>query len=79
MTPPYQQIRAQLRTQILRGELLVGSRLPTVRRLAADLGVAINTVGRAYKELRSCGVGRDTSSLWHHGPRGRRDQPCGNA
>jgi len=55
-TSPYEQIRLQLRAQILEGELLGGMRLPTVRRLAADLGVATNTVGRAYKELEAAGL-----------------------
>lgn len=55
-TPPYEQIRLQLRGQILERELLAGMRLPTVRRLAADLGVATNTVGRAYKELEAAGL-----------------------
>lgn len=54
--PPYEQIRTQLRDQITNGELLAGTRLPTVRRLAADLGVAANTVGRAYKELEAAGL-----------------------
>lgn len=55
-TPPFEQIRSQLRAQILGGEILAGTRLPTVRRLAADLGVATNTVARAYKELEAMGL-----------------------
>ena len=35
---------------------MVGTRLPTVRRLAADLGLAVNTVGRAYRELEEAGL-----------------------
>ncbi|KFF58818.1 GntR family transcriptional regulator [Cryobacterium sp. MLB-32] len=54
-TAPFEQIRRQLRQQILAGELIAGTRLPTVRRLAADLGVATNTVARAYKELEVAG------------------------
>jgi DNA-binding transcriptional regulator YhcF (GntR family) len=50
-TPPYEQIRAQLARQIQDRSLAVGTRLPTIRRLAADLGLAVNTVGRAYREL----------------------------
>jgi DNA-binding transcriptional regulator YhcF (GntR family) len=34
----------------------VGTRLPTIRRLAADLGLAVNTVGRAYRELEEAGL-----------------------
>lgn len=54
--PPYEQIRSQFRSQILAGKLLVGTRLPTIRRLAADLGIAVNTVARAYKELEGAGL-----------------------
>jgi DNA-binding transcriptional regulator YhcF (GntR family) len=36
--PPYEQVRAQLARQVQAGELAPGTRLPTVRRLAADLG-----------------------------------------
>jgi DNA-binding transcriptional regulator YhcF (GntR family) len=54
--PPYEQIRAHLARQITNRSLPVGTRLPTVRRLAADLGLAVNTVGRAYRELESAGL-----------------------
>ena len=54
--PPFEQVRAQLLSQILSGELVAGVRLPTVRRLAGDLGLAINTVARAYKELEEAGL-----------------------
>jgi len=53
---PYEQIRAQLADRVGRGELQPGDRLPTVRRLAEDLGVAANTVARAYRELEQSGV-----------------------
>jgi DNA-binding transcriptional regulator YhcF (GntR family) len=36
--------------------LPVGSRLPTIRQLAADLGLAAGTVARAYRELETGGV-----------------------
>ena len=49
--PPFEQLRAQLARQIQDRTLAVGTRLPTIRRLAADLGLAVNTVGRAYREL----------------------------
>jgi DNA-binding transcriptional regulator YhcF (GntR family) len=55
-TPPYEQIRSQISSLIVTGTLSVGSRLPTVRRLAADLGIAAGTVGRAYKELEAAGL-----------------------
>ncbi|MGO4256690.1 GntR family transcriptional regulator [Marmoricola sp. RAF53] len=55
-TPPYEQIRAQVVAHVDSGELQPGDRLPTVRRLAEDLGVAANTVARAYRELEQSGV-----------------------
>jgi DNA-binding transcriptional regulator YhcF (GntR family) len=53
---PYEQIRTQLAAHVDSGELQPGDRLPTVRRLATDLGVAANTVARAYRELEASGV-----------------------
>jgi DNA-binding transcriptional regulator YhcF (GntR family) len=50
-TPPYEQLRQQLINAIAGGELVPGTKLPTVRRLAADLGIAPNTVARTYLEL----------------------------
>lgn len=55
-TPPYEQIRSQISSLIATGDLGVGSRLPTVRSLAADLGIAAGTVSRAYKELEAAGL-----------------------
>ena len=54
-TPPYEQIRAQLSALIRRGELTPDQRLPPVRQLAADLGLAVGTVARAYRELELTG------------------------
>jgi DNA-binding transcriptional regulator YhcF (GntR family) len=54
-TPPFEQLRVQLREQVTTGELAAGTRLPTVRRLAEDLGIAPNTVARAYRELEADG------------------------
>lgn len=54
--PPFEQLRAQLARQIQERTLAVGSRLPTIRRLATDLGLAVNTVGRAYRELEEAGL-----------------------
>lgn len=54
--PPYEQVRAQLARQVQAGELVPGTRLPTVRRLAGDLGLAVNTVARAYRELERDGL-----------------------
>ena len=55
-TPPYEQLRRQIATAIAMGELAPGTRLPTVRQLAGDLGVANGTVMRAYAELESAGA-----------------------
>jgi DNA-binding transcriptional regulator YhcF (GntR family) len=54
--PPYEQLRQQLITAIRSGELPGGSKLPTVRKLATDLGVAPNTVARTYLELERDGL-----------------------
>ncbi|NUR51241.1 MAG: GntR family transcriptional regulator [Hamadaea sp.] len=54
--PVYEQIRAQLATMIETGLLPAGRQLPPVRQLAADLGLAINTAARAYRELEAAGL-----------------------
>jgi DNA-binding transcriptional regulator YhcF (GntR family) len=55
-TPPYEQVRSQVVALVRSGELAPGTRLPTVRRLAGDLGIAANTVARAYRELERAGI-----------------------
>jgi DNA-binding transcriptional regulator YhcF (GntR family) len=57
-TPPYAQLRRGLAALIEQGTLAGGQRLPTVRQLAGDLGIAAGTVMRAYKELESAGYVR---------------------
>lgn len=54
--PPFEQVRAQIVALVENGGLAAGQRLPTVRRLADDLGLATNTVARAYRELEQEGV-----------------------
>lgn len=54
--PPYEQVRAQLAGHIAAGSLRQGDRLPTIRALAGDLGVATGTVARAYRELEAAGL-----------------------
>jgi DNA-binding transcriptional regulator YhcF (GntR family) len=54
--PPYAQIRAQIAGQVASGRLRPGTRLPSVRALAEQLGLATNTVARAYRELEHAGV-----------------------
>jgi DNA-binding transcriptional regulator YhcF (GntR family) len=57
-SPVYEQIRSQIAVFVRTGVLHEGDRLPTVRVLAADLGIAINTVARAYQELQAAGLVR---------------------
>jgi GntR family transcriptional regulator len=54
--PPYEQIREQIATMIGSGVLADGTRLPSIRQLAADLGVAANTVARSYRELETANL-----------------------
>ena len=55
-TPPYEQVRSQLAAAIESGMLHPAAKLPTVRQLADDLGLAANTVARAYRELELAGL-----------------------
>jgi DNA-binding transcriptional regulator YhcF (GntR family) len=55
-TAPFEQVRTQIATAVAAGQLSAGTKLPTVRRLAADLGLATNTVARAYRELEADAV-----------------------
>jgi len=54
--PPFEQLRRRIAEQVASGELPSGTRLPTVRALAADVGLAVNTVARVYRELEADGV-----------------------
>ena len=54
--PPYEQVRRQLAAGAASGNLGPGHKLPTVRQLAADLGLANNTVAKAYRALETDGV-----------------------
>ncbi|MFQ6392286.1 GntR family transcriptional regulator [Nocardia sp. KC 131] len=54
--PPYEQLRMGVIAQVRSGELTAGTKIPTVRALAAELGLAPNTVARAYRELEADGV-----------------------
>ncbi|MFC0433906.1 GntR family transcriptional regulator [Kutzneria buriramensis] len=53
---PWRQVRDQIAARIGSGELPVGAKLPTIRQLARDLGLAAGTVARAYRELEAAGV-----------------------
>lgn len=54
--PPYEQVRSGIAALAGDGRLAAGTRLPTVRDLAAALGLAVNTVARAYRELEQAGL-----------------------
>jgi DNA-binding transcriptional regulator YhcF (GntR family) len=55
-TAPYEQLRAQIAEEAREGRLPVNYKLPTVRGLADELGLAVNTVAKAYRALESDGV-----------------------
>lgn len=82
-TPVYEQIRSQVAGLVAVGALAPGDRLPASRDLARDLGIAVGTVQRAYRELEATGVvtsrrrtgtvvagaaGRDADRVPAHGP-----------
>ena len=54
--PIYTQLVARLQQQIVSGVYPPGSKLPSVRELAADAGVNPNTVQRAFAELERAGL-----------------------
>ncbi|MFM9012047.1 MAG: GntR family transcriptional regulator, partial [Gemmatimonadota bacterium] len=54
--PIHDQLVAGLRGLIAAGQLAEGDELPPVRQLAADLGINLNTVARAYRELTDAGL-----------------------
>lgn len=54
--PPYEQIREQVAALVRAGALTPGTRLPAIRQLANDLGLAGGTVARAYRELETAGL-----------------------
>ena len=54
--PIYTQIVSQVQRMVAAGDLQQGDQLPTVRQMAADLGVNFNTVARAYRVLDEAGL-----------------------
>ena len=61
---PYEQVCRQIAAGAASGTLAAGHKLPTVRQLATDLGLATNTVAKAYRALETDGV------IETHGRRG---------
>jgi DNA-binding transcriptional regulator YhcF (GntR family) len=53
---PFEQVRSQLAAAMRDGVLVAGTRLPSVRAFAQQLGLAVNTVARAYRELEVAGL-----------------------
>ena len=66
--PPFVQLYEQIATLAASGGLAAGTRLPAVRQLANDLGVATGTVARAYRELERDGI---VETRGRHGTRVR--------
>ena len=54
--PIYIQVEKQIRSLVAAGQLWPGDRLPSIRELAADLGVNYNTIARVYLDLDRDGV-----------------------
>ena len=54
--PLFEQLRVQIIEAVRAGALPAGTRLPTVRDLAGRLGLAANTVARAYREMEAAGI-----------------------
>jgi DNA-binding transcriptional regulator YhcF (GntR family) len=73
---PFEQVRAQVVAAVGSGRLVAGDRLPTVRTLADQLGLAANTVAKAYRTLESDDIietrGRNGSFVSAHGNAAQR-------
>jgi DNA-binding transcriptional regulator YhcF (GntR family) len=54
--PLFDQLRTQIIEGVRDGRLPPGTRLATVRELAHELNMAVNTVARAYRELEAAGL-----------------------
>lgn len=54
--PLYQQVVDEIKALIAGGELTEGSSLPPVRQVAADLGLNLNTIAHAYRQLQKQGL-----------------------
>ncbi|UOQ90786.1 GntR family transcriptional regulator [Agromyces endophyticus] len=69
--PPYEQLHAAVVDAVRSGRAAPGTKLPTVRALAEELGLAVNTVAKAYKALEADGViegrGRNGTFVAEHG------------
>ena len=68
--PVYEQVAVQVRWLVASGALAPGTPLPSVRQIAGDLGVNLNTIARAYRLLESEGflVIRDRAGVFAAAP-----------
>jgi DNA-binding transcriptional regulator YhcF (GntR family) len=57
-TPVHEQLTEQVQRMVIGGLLPPGTRLPSIRQLANDLGIAPGTVARTYRDLETAGVVR---------------------
>lgn len=55
-SPLFQQIADGVRTEVIRGSLRAGSRLPSAKELATSLELNLHTVLKAYQVLRDEGL-----------------------
>ncbi|OPJ55862.1 GntR family transcriptional regulator [Alkalithermobacter paradoxus] len=53
--PIYEQIKVQIKEQIMSGEIAENTFLPSIRQLAKDLGISVITTARAYSDLEAEG------------------------
>ena len=54
--PPFEQLRRQIASRASGGELPAGTRLPTVRAVARELGISPTTVSEAWRSLARAGA-----------------------
>ena len=66
--PPFEQLRRRIVELVREGELIAGTKLPTVRGMAETLGIAPNTVAKTYRELEQLGVLEAGSTVAAEGP-----------
>jgi DNA-binding transcriptional regulator YhcF (GntR family) len=73
----YTQVAEQLRRLIASGALPSGTAIPSVRQLARDLGVSLNTIARAYRVLEAEGflIIRDRAGVTVSAPAQAIDDP----
>ncbi|HJC60985.1 MAG TPA: GntR family transcriptional regulator [Candidatus Dietzia intestinigallinarum] len=68
--PPFRQLKGQIVEAIRRGTLTPGTRMPAIRTLATDVGVAARTAAKVYSELEEAGMleGRGRSGTFVTAP-----------